>query len=482
MSDRASATQPAPGLTAQDFYLSCARTSLRQLVAQYSNRVRRCQYQGGNANLLTLLQGKREQLTEALDKLERGLIRIAAFGLVSRGKSAVLNALLGQKVLPTGPINGVTQWPRSVHWLPPGGKVQVELIDTPGLDEVNDQARSQMAQQVAQQADLILFVVAGDITRTEYQALCQLRQIHKPLLLVFNKIDLYPPQSCQAICQKLQTLEMERDRDPSTSPPARQLPPLLIAPDEIVMVAADPMPLQVRVEWPDGRITHEWESPPPQIDPLKQKLADLLNRQGRPLLALNALLQARDAEQTVARQTMTAKETKAEQLIWRFARYKALAVALNPIAVLDLLGGAIADLALIRSLAHLYDLPMTSYEASKLLKAILLSSGGLLLGELGSSFILGLGKSGAAISTAIEGSIGLTTYASTALAQATLAGYGSYRIGLAAQIYLQQGCTWGSQGPSTLIQDILNRLESDTILARLKQEIDPAKPGGLNKP
>jgi len=60
------------------------------------------------------------------------VIRIAAFGLVSRGKSAVLNALLGQKILQTGPLNGVTQWPRSVRWVAnEKGKVQVELIDTP---------------------------------------------------------------------------------------------------------------------------------------------------------------------------------------------------------------------------------------------------------------------------------------------------------------------------------------------------------------
>jgi len=37
---------------------------------------------------------------------------------------------------------------------------------------------------------------------------------------------------------------------------------------------------------------------------------------------------------------------------------------------------------------------MTGYEAAKILKTILFSSGGLLLGELGSSLLLGLGKSG----------------------------------------------------------------------------------------
>jgi len=61
------------------------------------------------------LKPELEVLTSTPNKLDQGVIRIAAFGLVSRGKSAVLNAL-GQKILQTGPLNGVTQWPRSVRW------------------------------------------------------------------------------------------------------------------------------------------------------------------------------------------------------------------------------------------------------------------------------------------------------------------------------------------------------------------------------
>jgi hypothetical protein len=59
------------------------------------------------------------------------------------------------------------------------------------------------------------------------------------------------------------------------------------------MIAAEPAPLEVRVEWPDGEVTYEWETPPPQVDELKQKILSILNREGRSLLALNALFQAR---------------------------------------------------------------------------------------------------------------------------------------------------------------------------------------------
>jgi len=446
----------------QESHLNRARASLSQALSWYSH-LRKPRQRSSNLELQALLKPELEVLTSTLNKLDQGVIRIAAFGLVSRGKSAVLNALLGQKVLQTGPLNGVTQWPRSVRWIPnEKGKVQVELIDTPGLDEVEGQARAQMARDVAHQADLILFVVAGDITRTEYKGLLYLVQAQKPLILVFNKIDLYPEQDRQAIYKNLQDL--------GSGTGGKNLHQLLSA-DEIVMVAAEPAPLEVRVEWSDGQVTYEWETPPPQVDELKQKILGILNREGRSLLALNALIQARDAEAAIAHKTIELRQKEAEELIWQFTKYKALAVGLNPIAFLDLLGGAVADLALIRSLARLYGLPMTGYEAGKIWQTILFSSGGLLLGELGSSLFFGLGKSTAAI-TSGENPTNFSAYAGSAIAQAGIAGYGAYIVGQAAQVYLERGCTWGQLGASTVIQEILNQVERNTILYRLRQELE----------
>ncbi len=455
--------QTPPARTSQqESHLNRARASLRQALSWYSH-LRSRRQPPLKIELQAALKPELEILTSTLNKLDQGVIRIAAFGLVSRGKSALMNALLGHKILQTGPLNGVTQWPRSVRWTPnTNGKVQVELIDTPGLDEIEGQARSQMARDVARQADLILFVVAGDITRTEYQALCELRQAQKPIILVFNKIDLYPDTDRQAIYQNLHQLSAGRGE--------RKEPVSCLLPDEIVMVAAEPTPLEVRVEWSDGQVTYEWETPPPQVDELKQKILSILNREGRSLLALNALIQARDAEAAIAHKTIDLRNTEAEDLIWQYTKYKALAVGLNPIAFLDLLGGVVADLALIRSLGRLYGLPMTGYEAAKLLKTILVSSGGLLLGELGSSLLLGLGKSTAAIASG-ENPFNVSAYAGAAITQAGIAGYGAYTVGRAAQVYLERGCTWGQLGANTVIQEILNQVEPHTILYRLRQEL-----------
>ena len=122
-------------------------------------------------------------------------------------------------------------------------------------------------------------------------------------------------------------------------------------------------------------------------------------------------------------------------------------------------------------MARLYGLPITSYEAGKLWRKIFASSGGLLLGEIASSLILGLGKSSAAVASALESPAALTAYASAALTQGAIAGYGAYAVGRVAQEYLEQGCTWGPLGPSTVIQEILNQVEPNTIIYRLRQEL-----------
>ncbi|NJM57126.1 MAG: DUF697 domain-containing protein [Synechococcales cyanobacterium RU_4_20] len=62
-------------------------------------------------------------------------------------------------------------------------------------------------------------------------------------------------------------------------------------------------------------------------------------------------------------------------------------------------------------------------------------------------------------------------YGTTAIAQGSLGGYGSYVVGRAAQVYLEQGCTWGETGASTLIRGILAQVDKTSILYRLHSEL-----------
>ncbi|MBU6230071.1 MAG: GTP-binding protein [Cyanobacteria bacterium REEB459] len=447
---------PSPSL------ISLTRQSLSQLLHRYSASLGR----GGDSRHLSALQTGLGQIQTLQAKLESRCLKVAVFGLVSRGKSAVINALMGNSLLATGPIHGVTRWPRSLYWpVPLAGQPgqpawQIELIDTPGLDEIDGNIQADMAQTVASQADLILFVVAGDITQAEYLALVDLWRQHKPLLLVFNKIDLYPAIDQATIAAQLRQLQQQLGE--------REGPPAIT--DGVVMVAASPAPWPVRVEWPDGSRQETWETPAPQIEPLRQALVTLVEQEGAALIALNTLNTARQVEGALVSHLSQIHGPQADAIIWRFARYKALAVALNPIVGLDLAAGVLADLAMIRQLAQVYGFSLSGRQVAHLWRAIIKSSGALLLSELGSG-LLGAGKTTAALFSLIDSASGVTALTGAMMAQASTAGYGAYTVGKAAKIYLEQGCSWGPEGISTTLTRVLHRTDQSTTLARLRQEI-----------
>ena len=120
-----------------------------------------------------ILAGEIRQLRELTKKLDETTIEIAAFGMVSRGKSSVLNALLGRDVFEVGATHGTTVTRSAQRWEQgargPAGLDQARLIlvDTPGIDEVGGEVRETLAREVARTADLILFIVSGDMQRRE---------------------------------------------------------------------------------------------------------------------------------------------------------------------------------------------------------------------------------------------------------------------------------------------------------------------------
>ncbi len=150
---------------------------------------------------------------------------------------------------------------------------QVVLLDTPGINEVDGQQRADMAHDAASRADLILFVTDSDLNQTEYSALAGLAASHKPIILVFNKIDNY-------------TREQRAQLRPGAvrQPPARHHR----ARDDVVETAADPLPREYLIEAADGSVRSEFRQPPRQVEALKARILEVLDRDGKALLALNA--------------------------------------------------------------------------------------------------------------------------------------------------------------------------------------------------
>ncbi|MGI0490205.1 GTP-binding protein [Alkalinema pantanalense CENA528] len=409
-------------------------------------------------------------LSSMVDKLERSVVHIAAFGMVGRGKSSLLNALIGQPVFQAGAIHGVTQTTNQATWvinqerLPSTSQsvrkatsqvgAQIELMDTPGIDEVGGEDRELLAKTVAQQADLLLFVVSGDMTQVEFQALAQLREVGKPMILVFNKIDQYPEVDRQSIYAKIRDERVKR----------------LLSPDEIVMASAAPlMPIGTRQA--DGRIVVRMVAGEPQVQDLKLKILEVLDREGKALLALNSMLFADGINEQIVERKLQIREASGDRVIWNSVMAKAIAVAVNPVTVIDILSSAAIDVALILSLSKLYGIPMTEKGAIGLLKNIGLAMGGITASELFADLGLSSLKGLLGLAVPATGGLSALPYLSVAIAQAGVAGVATYSIGHIARAYLANGATWGPDGPKAVVDQILSSLDERSILSRIREEL-----------
>jgi GTPase len=384
-----------------------------------------------------------QQVQVMLDKLEHGHLHIAVFGRVSVGKSALLNALLGEQRFSVSALHGETRYSDIAAWreVKAGG---VFLIDTPGINEVSGEERERMAQDVASRADLVLFVLDADLTQTEFQAMEKLKQFNRPLLVALNKADRYTSNELELLLTSL-----------------REKLQAIVSPTYIVPVAARPTEriyLQLDEE---GRETELRKTPDPDVVALTESLWMLIEREGMALSALNASLFAGKLSDEVAGRIVAVRQEVAERVIRGYCLGKGIAVAVNPIPIADLLAALAMDASMVMHLASVYGMSVNRGEAGRLIKTIGAQMTLLMATAWGVNI---------AASALKAGSAGLSTII-TAAAQGGMGYYTTYIVGQAAQRYFAQGRSWGSDGPKTIVQQILESVDKDSILQQASDDI-----------
>jgi GTPase len=415
------------------------------------------------------LESEIAELSELLAKLDRAVFQVAVFGMVGRGKSSLLNALIGAEIFQAGAVHGVTTERQQVVWevanwqdefdldkdTPAILQEAIEFIDTPGIDEVAGEQRQKLAHDIALQVDLILFLIAGDMTELELQTLSQLRTAGKPILLVFNKVDRYPDQDKLAIHAKIRD---ERVKE-------------ILSPNEIILVAAAPVAIRADRR-ADGTMGVSYHPGIPQINPLKWRIVEILQQEGKSLAALNAMLAADRIQTQLIDRKMGSREDAANDIIWQSVMTKSIAIAINPITAADIIAGAAIDIAMIVRLSKFYGIPMTRSGATKLLQSMAMGMGGLTISEL----VVNLGLSGIkglfAILAPATGGISIAPYTAVALTQASIAGVSTYTIGQVTKTYLANGASWGENSPKSVITQILDTIDKHSIVDRIKQELE----------
>ena len=410
------------------------------------------------------------ELARALAKLDKDEVHIAAFGRVSVGKSALLNALIGREEFVVGVLHGTTTSAEQEPWrkslaeqatrhssaalaarpastsvaVSPSDGASIHVIDTPGIDELGGEVRERLAFTAAQRVDLILFVVDGDITDTELEALKLLVSPVRPIILVLNKADRYTQEERDTLLQKL----AERTAG-------------LVEAENVVAASAQPQRRRVIHINADGLESESVQLLPPNLAAVKARIAALLDREGRTISALNAGLMASQMSDQLGKRLIEVRAEVANTLVHTYSLTKGVAVGLNPIPVADLVAAAGLDVALVVHLSRVYGLPLTKIEAGQLI-ANICAQLALLMGAIWGVHL---------VASALKGlSVGLST-ALTAGAQGALAYYATMLTGKAAEKYLENGKSWGELGPKRVVEDILAGLDRDSVLRAAKAEI-----------
>jgi ribosome biogenesis GTPase A len=125
--------------------ISCSETTELGLEGDYEAAIASVrqaieQFRGCSPEERASLQRDLDQLHAMAEKLAAGKVEIVVFGEISTGKSALINALVGEAVTEVNVRGGWTKdvwhldWNGSGYCVPGLANSQLVLIDTPGLN------------------------------------------------------------------------------------------------------------------------------------------------------------------------------------------------------------------------------------------------------------------------------------------------------------------------------------------------------------
>ena len=287
------------------------------------------------------------ELADLKRRRDAGEIHVAFLGEISSGKSSLIRALLPDAEIVTGAAGGTTRAIAEYRWESPAGD-RLVLVDMPGLNEAGG-GLDPLAEEEALRAHVVVFVVDGDLTRSQHQALQSLRELGKPLILALNKSDRFSGG------------DLEQVRGRLAERLGNEVP--------LVAVQAGGQETVVRIG-PDGKEFRAVRERPAAVEELARVLQRTLDSQGAVLDSLRDssvfVLVARKLDAATAER----RREEAEGIVRSFSR-KAVIGALAAVTPgSDIIIQGILASQMIRELSRLYEVPVRKVDADLLIELV----------------------------------------------------------------------------------------------------------------
>jgi small GTP-binding protein len=322
-------------------------------------------------------------LRDLEQKREAQTLEIVAFGTISSGKSSVLNLLAGRDVFATDARGGTTVTRNEIPW---PGIDKVTLVDTPGLGEIDGAQHVNIAAESAKDADLVLVVVDGPLRQSEHDLLDRMGQMEKRVIICLNKSDWYADDDRRKLIGQI----------------SRQTGSFVQG-EDIVCIQAQPGHRVRRKILSDGSEVEETITVDAEIEPLANRMIEIVRRDGKDLLMANLLLQSRGLVEKARIRARESLDRKAWSIVDKYMWGAGGIAALSPFPVVDLIAGSAISTKMILDLADVYQQKVDLDTASKWLS------------EMGKNLIGVLGAQGAtvAVSAVVASLIKAVPFAGT---------------------------------------------------------------------
>ena len=259
----------------------------------------------------------RQQVTTLTKELERKELSIVVSGYRGVGKTSVAEILKSQWLSTNSQKLEISDLTWQEEWITTEDNIQLNPLSP---------------------YDLILFVITGDLTDSEFQALSKLASFGQSFILVWNKKDQYLPDQKPQILQKLKetlsTINLE---------------------ESLVGISAKPNSVKVRKYQQDGSIQESTERPLPEISGLIEKLNQTLEKETEKLVWATT---KRKAQIITTEAKSILNQVRRERAIPIIEKYQWIAAATafaNPVPALDLLATAAINAQLIVDLSAIYE-------------------------------------------------------------------------------------------------------------------------------